>query len=255
MVYQVTKKQHILPKKSIERFYPKNKNCVHVSLFSKNQVFYAGSKNIQFITNRKWGENNERQSVTLEKEFQELSEKIINSIYEKKYIIFNEKQNNILNQFYTLLEQRSKAKYHTFDDYEPVLENLNNTDLNQEKSDELEANDKFLSNDTNNINRAVYNIAITLNLQSHKKHQKWGILTSKEYEFIVSDFYNQQTIPINPEIYLCQNTENKELTPNETIKFNTFIKKSAKNFYFAMELKKCGIVPDYNWIHWARCLN
>jgi hypothetical protein len=232
MDYKAVDRQHVYPKASIVRFYSK-KRCVFVMRNEvRGYVFPANADNNLFIASRKWDERTEKCANALEAKFQLLSDKIIHgeSLYSEDY--------KVLSGFYALISERSRARYHEFDDAESILDRktINYSKISESEQDYRERKGIiFLRNsDDQIIDRVARGMNILQSIeQASISNEKWGIYKTMK-DFIVSDTYHQHAIiPVSPQLYLARNRENRELNEEETNDFNRHIIDKSRKFIFS----------------------
>lgn len=234
MKYHPTKRQHVLPCASIKRFYYGEKNGVHLHLISQDIELFIHADDSNFVAKRKWDEAIEKASVAIETCFQ----KLVNSC---RFEIDNvtDQQNRIINDFYALISERSKAKLHIFDAASPILEG---SPIGSGCLDFFESQGIILG-DADQIERAVRGLALRVSINaSQRDNPKWGVIRAVELDFVVSDQYHQEPlIPVTPQIYLARGYESRSLSKNETIEFNRRLVQNSNAYFFARNLRNCGI--------------
>ncbi|SFM86921.1 hypothetical protein [Nitrosomonas communis] len=231
------------------------KKIVHVHLISYNKRFPINADNEKFIANRKWDESIERESCRIEESFQKLLDDDSFGID-----TLNESQNRIINDFYALISERSKAKFHTFESPSPFIvsskddileergisklevDGIEDEVLEESSINKLEADGIYMGG-SEQIDRVVRGQAQRLTLLvSRRNNPRWGILKSSELDFVVSDCYHMNYfIPVDPKTYLVMDHPNELFNNNEVTNFNKELIKSSKEFFFAKNLENCGI--------------
>jgi len=232
MDYQAVKHQHVLPKATIERYYSQKKHVYVMRKGDSNDAFPANANNSLFIANRQWDERAEKCVNDIETKFQILSEKII------KGDSLDAADFTMANVFYAILQGRSKARYHEFEETESLFDKntVNYSEVSKSEQDYNERQGIFFlrSEDDNTFDRIARGQFILESIQKASTNtSKWGVFTTSKY-FIVSDLYDSYAmIPVSPTIYLVKDRENIQLNESETNNFNSMIMEKSEKFIFS----------------------
>lgn len=234
--YRAVRNQHVLPKASIRRFYSEN-NCVQLMLNnSEKKIFPANADNSLFVADRKWDEKVEKGVKDIETRFQCLSDKLIANGNGK----LESSDHETANIFYAILSERSKARYHNFDDSTLFDKStINHFEMSESEREYHESQGLIFIGSENDrvIERAARGMAqsqaITHALNSNAK---WGAFTTS-CDFVVSDIYHYHAvIPVSPAIYLVKNKESRYMSSGDTTLFNKEIIKASQRFIFSRSL-------------------
>lgn len=234
--YRAVRNQHVLPKASIERFYS-DKRFVHAMFFKKNnKIFPIKSRNKLFVAERKLDESIEKSVNALEEKFQDVMDKVINGDP------LNEPEYKIANMFYAILSERSRARYHEFDNT-PSLFDVNTINYSEMSEQEREFNESqgvivIRSASDGVYERFARGLSITQAIQNSAiQNDTWGIYTTSD-EFIVSDSYHfHKIIPVSPTIYLVKNKDNLHLNKSETYDFNKLLRETSLKYVFSRNIE------------------
>lgn len=235
-MYQAVKNQHVFPVKSIKQFY-NNDHVVQVKLIKRSKCFSANAKNLIFIAERKWDEEIEKSAINIETAFQDIAKLICEGLK-----LFDNSQINIINSFYTLLEQRSIAKNHIFTESRKLANVSLFDEMPKDTIDHSESEGIFLGG-LEQLDRIGRGLAQRIHLLSAQKNSHvWGVLNSGNLEFLVSDSYHKSPlIPISPFFYLARQEISRTLTDDEVVARNTLILNDSSDFVFARNFMNTGI--------------
>jgi len=239
--HQLTVKQHILPSKSIARFANKKNHVDLFNLTAKKRLQAKPSDSI-FCVNRSWDERTEKGfGKDIEDSFQSVAEKIL-----KRDITANSDDHCAITRFYCLLRVR-----HHYSDLSLDNQKLGVQPeyiLNIDDREQFEKSHIVYINDSGEIPARIWRgLLMQSSLDSAVSKMigvRWGVLTSEEGEFLVSDNSSPVcVIPINPKQCLAANCESKTIRLELVRQVNTQIMTGARRFIFARNLDQC---PDFS---------
>ncbi|MHB1756771.1 MAG: hypothetical protein ACYCT9_04570 [Leptospirillum sp.] len=244
--HRLTRKQHVLPVKSIERFSGKD-GCVSV-LFKEAR---GGSKRIPpkdriFWAERVWDQRSEViMKKTYEDPFQELAERIISGTIQS----IGPDDNITATAFWGLWVARFQAKLNPPED-RPVIgcTGIGSKDLREviEKKHAM-----FINPDGTLPGRAIAGMDIQKQIDRtlmEFENWNWVIASAEEPEFIVPDCPRFMYIPISPKIGLTANDQKLngkiKLTRENMAVINKSLFEVSDRYIFGNSLN-----PDTNtWI-------
>ena len=244
---QITISQHIIPVKSIERFY-NQKGAVEVRLIKQQKVIPVKANNKLFCASRCWDHHTEVYMTSIENPFQELCEIIIKDGISFK---IGDKENKIITKFYSLWRSRHHYQKNPESNWKlkglPAIDKERDfTQDEREKIEKLgaitpdydEENGVFIPSHIANgqiIRNSIHYYEMMC------KNAKWGILISKEdQEFVMPDCFLQlMAIPVTPKICLFSYEENQHVTNSEVKKINSYAIHFSQDYFFAKDFKYC----------------
>jgi hypothetical protein len=226
--------QHVLPRKSIERFYgPRNK--VEVDFFVGEKNFPVSSKDKNFVASRAWTQFSEDGTKIYEDAFQNAVEEVLRggSLTENHMRVFS--------RFYALIKARSEARYRKIARGMSMTEISSPPECTEDQILRDERRGLFYISNEEEVERVVKDLAIIQSvLATETKLDQWGLLISTGPEFLVGDDFSQcARIPVTPHVYLGWDTASRYLTASQVHQMNRDIKKLSKNFCFARSLDAC----------------
>lgn len=237
--HKLTIRQHILPRKTIERFYNNNQkvevcyNSKKISVNANNGIFYS---------KRIWDQRAENGFMKdIEDKFQQLADTIIL----EDNIKFNNDDMKIITDFYLLWWYRIQAKNipipntnlknvlslsHSYSEDESQRLEKNHITAIQEKGKEFFMPSHHLTGVQ--IQRAI------MNARSTKKFN-WTIVRSEQKEFIVPEITEIAYVPVSPKICLLGNESASLLNDREVLELNKELIHYKPEYYFACDLNNC----------------
>ncbi|MFT5703951.1 MAG: hypothetical protein ACI9TO_001331 [Rickettsiales bacterium] len=244
---QITVRQHIIPQKSIKRFYNAN-SCVKVRLVKQQKTISVNSSNKIFCAMGCWDHNTENYMTSIENNFQILCDKIIKSGIEFK---IQEQENSIITEYFALWHSRYYCNKNPESNWRlkglPTVDKGNDfTQYEKENLEKLGA--IMLDADIDGVyipshiaNGQIIRNSI-INFQILQKNARWGILIAEEEkEFIMPDFSAKlMAIPITPKICLFSYEENQYIADAEVKKINSYAITFSQNYFFARDFMCCS---------------
>ena len=230
------KKQHVLPRQSIVRFC--SGKVVHIKLIQHRRSFMAGPDDKNFIAIRKWDEQIELRSSAIETAFQEIAELVLSGTNELDVSALRS-----VNNFYAILSERSKARYHHGFSNEDEVHFEQDVERRPEAEIECFEADGIFFGGSDQIDRAVMGLAQRCSLGvSQRNNPCWGVIRSNSFEFIVPDRYHLSArIPIGPFAYLQKEVASRMLTEEQVSRVNCEFLSESERYVFARDLSACGI--------------
>ena len=227
-----TKKQHVLPGRSIQRFCTSGK---HVYVKRRvNNIFSVPPHDQIFCAYLKWGEDMESGIKKVEDDYQALADRIVDG-----YRSLEPSEHAILNQFFALISQRSRVRYLDYRDSESIFDHTTvnyNENLDELKQANEEREQSFSSRgpEDKSTDRAAASFAILMGLtQAADSKDTWGIVTTRD-RFVGSDTYHVHSIiPVSPTIYLARNGRDELLDKDDTAMTNRLIVFNARSYVFS----------------------
>lgn len=243
--HALTEKQHFIPKQSIQRFCNEH-NCIKIkNLTSRNKKIVSVScEDEVFRVQRLWDQRAENGYM---KKIEDAFQKLVDQIIEEKIISFNDNENKIICDMYTLWESRI-FQIEKFLENETLFIQLNGIhgeNLTKDEEEILEKKHCLYTNKNAEIsNRNMIGFQIQRNLDfSLYSNIKLGIVKSISKEFIMpsNPIPSEDIIfPISSQYCLIPNFNFiYEIVNDETVdELNNIMMKHAKWFYFGKNLEK-----------------
>ncbi len=232
---ELVKNQHVLPKRSIERFCNEN-GMVQAHLVSKNRTFPAKPGNKIFTVNREWDQRSEEgYGKSIEDNYQSLADSVLatgrRSLSMAECVV--------VSKFYALWCFRSSIKkYDWLMQEEPAGDCEALTD-EQKKVVEL---NHFFYKDENGVvpSRFKRGLAIQVAIDAcsdRNPGQRWFVSQSDRLEFIVSDNpYGSFIVPFSPTMCFMCLIDVRFLSFEQVKKINFEAIRRSKFYYFARNL-------------------
>lgn len=242
--HRLTRRQHILPAKNIERFAC-NDGLVSVLFLKgpkKGKSERLQPKNSLFCAHRVWDQRSENLGKQIEDRFQELVDRITSG----KTGAIGAGDKIIVDELFCLWEARSFFKANPPQD-QPVKGCTGIESKDQQEI--LERNHALFINQALAIpGRSIAGFGITRRSESTfmgLERQEWTIVESTEVEFIAPDLPRILYVPITPTICLVglsQKTDPKiTIDKNEVGELNKRLLSNADFFVFARNLGRTGL--------------
>ncbi len=166
---------------------------MHIRLIQSGQRFMAGPDDKNFIATRKWDEQIERTSLDIETAFQKIARQVV---FGTKGL--DDGMLRSINNFYAILSERSKARYHEFNNEDEVILEQDMGRHTEAEIERLEAKGIFFGG-PEQMNRVARGIAQRLALGvSQRNNPLWGVIRSNSFEFIVPDSYHLSASDVPP---------------------------------------------------------
>ena len=232
---QLTIDQHFHSAHSIAKFY-NEKDKVEVFEFNSKQVLERNKKAKIFCAKRNWDERAERgYMVGIESRFHKQIDNILS---------FNNRDHSAISKYFCLW--RLRHKFHLDRLPNAQLFGLEGETFTKSQQEITEYNGVGYLNQSAEISARQLTgdqiqIGIVQLMQTFGDI-KWGLLESKEGQYICADAYHEVClIPISPTLAFGGNLPDKQLSKQEVAQVNEYSLQSASEFYFAQNLNKCPI--------------
>jgi hypothetical protein len=243
--HQLVVRQHIFPKRSIERYCDKS-GTVAILRFPDLKQLRVKPKNPVFCVERLWDERAEKgYGKQIEDEYQAVVERVLQGtntdpVYDAQ----------ILTEFYCLWHIRHHwSKFKIEDkDLGGTSERLLTTD-DQERLEK--AHIVYPTNSGKLPSRILRGLCMQSNLDAVVKKMagiEWGILSTSEEEFLVPDNFSEiEIIPVSPKLCFAAGYKSQEIGKISVSHINSLAVASAKKYVFARDFDKCPIreIPQH----------
>lgn len=244
---ELTHRQHVFPKRSIERFYQDGRvDFVDLSRGKRRQ---ARADDKMFCGERAWSHGAEHGFMKdIEDAFQALAEAIIVD----PDVALDHEQTETLIKFYGLWAHRARNRRLPFQTIRPKSRNLLGVRI-ECTEDELELLEK------NNIIGTRPNGSWSMrdlmgsviqgridDVLDEFAGRRWGVLTAAMGEFCVPDFPDNGVIPVTPTLALALDNERAYISWDNVGTINRTLFRNAQEHLFARSFARC---PGLEGLH------
>lgn len=232
----LVKKQHVLPKKSIERFCNQN-GLVQVYLVDKKTHFPAKPSNQIFCVHQFWDQRAEHgYGKSIEDKYQRVVERVIASDSRELSLAENE----TLTEFYALWCFRTSVGNY-IEQMSGKLDAVTTGQLSDQEKIEIELNHSFYVEPDGYVPirfKRGLSIEMAINCFTvRNRNLNWHVVKSQTFEFIVSDNpVGDCLIPFTPTHSFSCVADGPNLTEIEMGKINLRAIMRSKHYYFARNL-------------------
>ena len=242
--HQLTKKQHVFPEASLKRFL-NDKGFVNVG-WSNGKSGYRKPGHSMFLSGGAWEQRSETSSHEVETEFQNLANKIfgntVNSLNTEQSKIATEMASIWLSRWY-LKHNRSRdieldmappevtsksfpEGFDSRDDYRDAAEKAGLVAVGSDGS----VPGRFQSWPRFRMLKA--------RISGQLEGSYWGIIRTREAEFIVPDVSLDGILPISPNVLLIAGKTDIIASCDDVAELNRRMKAGSRKWYFAKDLKQ-----------------
>lgn len=247
--HDLTKRQHFIPKKSIERFSDDNKKIQVKHLKTKKQQIVSASPDDEiFWVPRLW---DQRAESCYMKKIEDAFQKLVDRIIQDEITSFDDSESKIICDMYTLWEYRILH-------IEEFLKNPNQfvklygieeENLTKNEQEILESKHCAYVNENAEIsNRSLVGFQLQMSIDfSRYTNIRWGILKSNSKEFVMPSNpimpKNDNEInaiiifPISPSYCLVPTAVYQVADDKDVEELNGLMIQNSKWFYFGKNLK------------------
>lgn len=242
--HQLTKKQHVFPEASLKRFL-NDKGFVNVRWLN-GKSGYRKPGNTMFLSGRAWEQRSETSSHEVETEFQDLANNIsgstVNSLNTEQSKIAAEMASIWLSRWYLkhnpsrenkldmappeVMSKSFPEGFDSRDDYQDAAEKAG---LVAESADGSIPG-RFQSWPSFRILKA--------RISGQLEGSYWGIVRTREAEFIVPDVSLDGILPISPNVLLIAGKTDLTASCDDVAELNRRMKAGSREWYFAKDLKQ-----------------
>ena len=240
--HRLTIKQHVFPKKSIDRFSDEN-GLVQLFRADGTKVIRASSTNSLFCAKRVWDQSTEAGiGKTIEDQFQRL----VNSILAGTSSVIGYFEKEAVEDFFSLWRTRQKFRAEGLEDFN--LGGVEGDSLTKDQQEILERKHYIFCRDGVMPGRFAAGLHVFgyMNAFRHdNQHTQWGIVRAGEGEFIVPDcFQDMMIVPVSPKLMIIADQPNSTLTRSEVAVINQTAIDRSTDYYFARRLSSCPVYRD-----------
>lgn len=241
----LTRKQHVLPARSIERF---TRSDGYVSVLLKNRPDHTKSIRVSpdnplFCADRVWAHGSEISCKnSIEDPFQELAERILSG----ETTTIGEDDKAIVDSFYGLWDARAYFKANP-----PIDVSINGVTgiehkLSKDEQELLEKNNvSYITPDLKFPGRDLASGWIAMRINQYRRELKglnWSIVRSHEWEFFVPNAPKFHYVPISPTISLIADYAQDQLPKEDVGHINRLLYGLTDSYIFARNFSKCCVL-------------
>ena len=236
--HQLVRRQHVFPRKSIERFV--SAGGVDLLDLNRNLVRRARADDDTFCAVRVWNHGAETGWMKeIEDAFQGLANEVLSTARQE----FTEAENEVIAEFFGLWQARAKVRHLSG-------RSIKHTDIlgvrRAYTADELERLEKnnigaFRSDGSLSLRDVI---APWLRLEVDRTRiacagRGWGLLSSEQGEFCVPDVPSTGIIPLTPVEILALDNAADVITEDEVGTINRTLRSGAEQYLFARSITAC----------------
>ena len=233
--HQFVIKQHFHTAYSIGKFHG-NDEKLDVYINETGETERKHKRSSIFCAKRNWDQKAE---TGLMADIEKLFHEEINDIKP-----FESRNHSAISEYFLLWRIRHNFHISRVDDV--VLNGISGSGLTKEEEEILESKGASFVRDGGVIPaRFMTGIQVLMLLDQHRpgvKDLKWGLLKTKEGEFIVADCYKDLTyIPISPTLAFCAGYQDMDIDKTSVANANKQSIEKSSEFYFARDLSQCPV--------------
>ncbi|NTF22756.1 hypothetical protein G6L37_30575 [Agrobacterium rubi] len=226
--HQLTKRQHIIPRKSIARFC-NDDGLVRVTR-RDGATFPAKPENAVFCASRLWEERSENGHKPIEDNFQEIADAVCNA----KLTIIDQRQSDQVTAMFALWTVRSRlveanatgSGLQAMPGMKGLPQHVNISGWSSDDRDQLEKANYVVSDPDGSIPGRMFawpRMQREINwVCSRGSGMTWGVLHAGEGEFVMPDRYQQPWMfPLSPTILLAAGRGPETLSADAVVRVNS----------------------------------
>ncbi|MCL1622602.1 DUF4238 domain-containing protein [Ralstonia pseudosolanacearum] len=252
--HQLTRKQHIFPRASIERFRHATTGITAIRLAAGQRITNIDARNMLFCANHVWDQRAEGGfGAQIEGKFQALAERLIQG--DTRWLGMN---HWLITQFHALWEGRARYA----DSAVPGLKfpgELGERELTNDLKELLEARHTFYIDEENFLpSRQATGLHIQvwiMNAMRTREKLTWRLCRSSPGagEFLVPDTPASLYIPLTPTLALLGDSNIDVAYPNVMKAINLMALAHSRRFVIAHDLSRCFIAYNEHRFPRPRC--
>lgn len=236
--HNLTVNQHVMPRRSIERFARNGEVEVFTLQYGKKAKRHP--KNELFCVKRLWDQREETiGSHSTEEAYLRVADHVLSGGRELSLA-----QQEAVTEMFFLWRARCRAKQQPAKD--EVLKGVEGTKLTQDEQEILESKGVIYLDEEGRVPSRFLN-GVLMRITKDRDHFdlgpiNWGILEATEGEFLVPDNCGSALLmPLSPKICFGGNMRSQRLSLDELAKTNSFLRSLAVSYYFGRDLNACLI--------------
>lgn len=244
--FRLTRRQHVLPKKSIGRFCDADGN-VEVLWKDGGNTFLARPGNPVFCADRVWSQKAEVGWMKdIEDEFQLVAEKVLGG-EDFSDLVYQ----NAINMFWSLWVQRQNVRdAEAFYVGEELIDRVSidaDALFNAQERDELEVQGFATIEQCGIPSRYLFSSTIGQNTRDQfnaMRSYRWGAVIASGVNFLVPDHVSHQCyVPISASVALVAGVRGFSAVSSEAVaSLNHQFLSQAKNYCFSRRIDECGML-------------
>ncbi|WP_238321971.1 hypothetical protein [Komagataeibacter europaeus] len=239
--YQLTIKQHVFPKRMIERFCNPTSKLVDVIRKKEPCRLSLAPQAEIFCAMRQWDQRAETLiGESIENKFNDLVDEIIKN----PFFTINEEDNKTINSFYSLVSARQDCKYKPHNDVKSGSKQKIGEYLDKDLQERLESQYTYFYRDTGLPSRMFNGLMIQKSIARFQilyENLKWHIAYLSYGEIVVPEMIDFFFIPITPNIFLTPQKGSNILRWTDCLALNYCINILCQRstYFFSRNLNTC----------------
>jgi len=239
--HQLTTRQHVYPRKSIERFGA----AVELMDLKRDRCRSAKPNDAIFCADRAWNHGAEHGFMKdIEDRFQPLATEVCAGTRHE----FDELETEAVSEFYGLWLSRAKRRNLPYQTIRSEGVMGASVDYGPDGLERLERNNIIaVRPDGSFAMRDLVAPSIRLDIDRIRNgigSWSWGVFTALDGEFCVPDVPSCGFIPISPTILLSAGNPSSDVDLERTAMVNKLLSSGASDYVFARSLDACPGLPD-----------
>lgn len=252
--HQLTRKQHIFPRVSIERFRHATTGITAIHLGAGRRISNVDARNMLFCANHVWDQRAEGGfGAQIERDFQALAERLIQG--DTRWLEMNHR---LITQFHALWEGRALYA----DNAVPSLKfpgDLVERELTKDLKERLEANHTFYIDEENSLpSRQATGLHIHVGIMKAMRTREkltWRLCRPSPGagEFLVPDTPASLYIPLTPTLALLGDSDIEIAYPKAMKAINLMALSHSRRFVIAHDFSRCFVAYNEHRFQRPRC--
>lgn len=241
--HQLTVNQHILPRRSIERFSGQG-GFVQLRRIGNEGYINVPPQNPLFCAKRVW---DQRAETTLSRDTEAAFQGVADQLVESSLLSLRDDMHIAVTEMYLLWRHRALFARSPFEDMKIKIVGTER-ELSKDSEEYLEAGGVFFTRKDGTIpGRFITGInlqrAIDMDLCAGADKMRWGVVRAPAgIEFLVPDaFVDQPVMPVSPKVCLVSGLPDCQLSLSGVGLLNREALLSAHGYWFARSLECCPV--------------
>ena len=234
----LTRKQHVFPSRSIQRFVNQD-GRVWLGDLDRGPDRYVKPSDYVFCAGRAWDQRAEAGYMKrIEDEFQ----KIATSIVDGHAVTIKPEQKPAVDRMFALWYMR--ARYRELEAQEIQFAGLIGDSLTKEEEENLEKNNYVFTRAGGAMPaRQLNGLRLERRINDYARElaafAKWGVIRTQSGEFIVPDVPLHTIIPLSPRLALVAPAPDGIILEQNVAEINGLTRANAQRYFFARDFSSC----------------
>jgi len=236
--HELSKRQHVFPRRSIERFCDNGRVDLIDVVREKRRS--ARPTDPAFCADRVWNHGAETGFM---KEIEDAFQALASSVIASPELLLSAEQIAVINDFYGLWRSRAERRYLPTQRIGATGTLGTRVQYSQDDLERLEKHNIIgVAPDGSFAMRDFMGSVIQLAIDDYNEllgREPWGIIQAEEGEFCVPDKPMKTVIPISPNVSLVRGAPNQIAQRSEVARINLAVADEAREYCFARNLVNC----------------